>query len=282
MSGAVADVATDEDVSELRVGRRLLRVSDRPGTDPDAPPLLLLMGLGGNIEMWEPLRTKLAAAGGMRTVAFDIPGTGGSPASRFPRSLPLLGRLTVRLLDRLGIDQADVLGLSWGGMLAQQLALTSRRRVRRLVLANTNFGMGSVPGAPAALRHLLSLERYRSDEGLARAALSFGGSDLVLLPHERDAHAAARLAHPPSTRGYYYQLLAPLWWSSLPALPLLFQPTLVLAGDRDAAIPAVNARMLSALIPRARLHVFPGAGHLVLFQRPDEAAQLVAGFLAAP
>jgi pimeloyl-ACP methyl ester carboxylesterase len=92
-------------------------------------------------------------------------------------------------------------------------------------------------------------------------------------------HAAARLAHPPSTRGYYYQLLAPFGWSSLAALPLLRQPTLVLAGGADAAVPVVNARMLAALIPRARLHVFPGAGHLVLFQRPGEVSEIVTGFL---
>ena len=96
---------------------------------------------------------------------------------------------------------------------------------------------------------------------------------------EVSEHAAARLSRPPSVRGYYYQLLAPLGWSSLPALPLLHQDTLVITGDDDPAIPLVNARILVTMIPRARLHVCSGAGHLVLFQRPDQAAEVVADFL---
>lgn len=268
----------DEDVREVRIGRRVLQVSDRPGFDPDATPLLLLMGLGGNLQMWEPLRSRLAEAGGMRTIALDLPGTGGSPASRVPRPLPLLARLTRQLADHLGIGRFDVMGLSWGGLLAQQLALTSPRRVRRVVLASTNYGLGSVMGTPASMRALFSLDRYRSASSFSEAMRSFGGSNLAgdVIAAE---HLAARLAHPPSTRGYYHQMVAPAGWSSLAALPLLRQDTLLLAGDADTATPAANARIMATLIPRARLHLFANAGHLVLFQRPDEVAEVVATFL---
>jgi poly(3-hydroxyoctanoate) depolymerase len=277
-SGQGTTRGTDEELREVRIGRRLLRVSDRPGSDSDATPLLLLMGLGGNIGMWEPLRSRLAAGGGMRTVAFDIPGTGGSPVSRVPLPLPLLARLTRQVLDRLGIGPFDVMGLSWGGLLAQHLALTSPWRVRRVVLASTNFGMGSIMGTPTSLRTLFSLERYRSADSFGEAIRSFGGTgpaeDVIA-----EEHVAARLAHPPSTRGYYYQMLAPLGWSSLATLPLLRQETLLVAGDADTATPAANARIMAALIPRARLHVFTNAGHLVLFQRSAEVADLVNTFL---
>jgi poly(3-hydroxyoctanoate) depolymerase len=262
---------------DLLIGHQRVHASLRPGTDPGARPLLLLMGLGGNLGMWEPLRSVLTDQGGMPTIAFDIPGTGGSPVARVPRPLPLLARLVIRVLDELAVDEVDVMGLSWGGLLAQQLALLAPRRVRRVVLANTNFGLGSMPGSAAAIRSLMTLSRYRSADGLAQTTRIFGGSDAPLQGH--DPHATARLAMPPSTRGYCYQLISALGWSSLGALPWIRQPTLVLAGDADAAIPVVNARILARGIPHARLHLVPGGGHLVLFQRPLEVAEIVTGFL---
>ena len=82
-------------------------------------------------------------------------------------------------------------------------------------------------------------------------------------------------------RGYLYQHAAGLGWTSLPFLPLIRQPTLVLAGDDDPIIPLANARILAALIPRAQLHVYHG-GHLELVTRPGLLAPVVAGFLAQP
>jgi pimeloyl-ACP methyl ester carboxylesterase len=84
-----------------------------------------------------------------------------------------------------------------------------------------------------------------------------------------------------STRGYVYQLAAGAGWTSLPFLPLLRQPTLVMAGDDDPIIPLVNARLMHRLIPGSRLHVYHG-GHLGLVTEAAELAPVVAGFLAAP
>jgi pimeloyl-ACP methyl ester carboxylesterase len=125
-----------------------VRVSVRRGPRDDLPPLLMLMGLGGNLDMWGPFRGELSRRTGATTVAFDVPGTGGSAPSRLPLPLPVLSVLTRRVVTGLGIHTVDVLGLSWGGLLAQQLAVTSPRSVRRLVLASTNVGLGSVPGRP--------------------------------------------------------------------------------------------------------------------------------------
>jgi poly(3-hydroxyoctanoate) depolymerase len=229
---------------DLRIGRHRIRVSQRVGSDRDAPALLLLMGLGGSTQMWEPLRGILATLGGMSTIAFDIPGVGRSPTPRLPVPLPVTSHLAMRLLRELGIDRFDVLGLSWGGLLAQQMALTAPRRVQRLVLVNTNFGMGSVPGRPEALR------------------------------------TTFKLAPPSSRRGFCYQALSVFGWSSLGVLPLVRQPCLVLAGAEDRLSPVINARALARLMPRARLHVVSGGGHLFPLERPRHTAQLVAEFLA--
>jgi pimeloyl-ACP methyl ester carboxylesterase len=82
-----------------------------------------------------------------------------------------------------------------------------------------------------------------------------------------------------STTGYLLQLLAGLGWSSLPALPLIRQPTLVLAGNDDPIIPTVNARIMHALLPHATLHIYDD-GHLGLLTSADELGPLVSQFLA--
>ncbi|MEU6573653.1 alpha/beta fold hydrolase [Streptomyces sp. NPDC046805] len=269
-------VVNGEDTRMVTVWGRPIRVSVRPG-DPEATPLLLLMGLGGNVEMWEPFRTQLAQRTGATTVAFDIPGTGDSPAGLSPWPFAALGMLTMRVADAAGLGRFDVLGLSWGGLLAQQVALTHPCRVRRVVLANTNFGLGSLPGNPRAFRVLATPARYTSPDALAQAAAVFGGGSGA----GAGEHAAARLAKPPTFRGYYQQILALAGWSSLPALPLLRQPALLLAGDDDPVIPMLNPRLMARLIPRAHLEVVRGGGHLMLFERTAETVEFVAQFLTS-
>jgi pimeloyl-ACP methyl ester carboxylesterase len=264
-------------LQSMRVLGHRLRVSVQTGSDPRARPLLMLMGLGGNIEMWEPLRTELANRVGMTTIAFDVPGTGGSSPPVIPLSLPVLGLMARQVLRSLRVNEVDVIGLSWGGLLAQQLAVTSPRAVRRLVLASTNMGWGSVPGQGRVMRTLLSRARYVSHRDM-RDALETFGSAATASSEALQIHSEARLARPPSIRGYYSQLVGLLGWSSLPWLPLIRQPTLVVCGQADPAIPVINARVLAALLPNAKLAIVPG-GHLVLFEQLATSVNLLAAFL---
>ena len=263
--------------ADLAVLGHAVRVDVRDGADPTATPLVLLMGIGGNLDMWEPLRALLAERTGATTVAFDVPGTGGSPTPTRPISLWTHARIAIGVADAVGVGRFDVLGFSWGGLLAQQVAANAPRRVRRIVLANTNFGLGSVPGGVEALRVLASPQRYESRRDFARAASVFGGGGVPA-----GEHTAARLARPPSWRGYLYQLLALAGWSSLPVLPLLRQRVLVLNGDDDRAVPIINSRIMSRLLPNAELAIVRGGGHLMLFERTPEISALVAGFLNRP
>src|SRR5215831_841840 len=132
-------------ISLHEVEGRTLRVGVRPG-DKAQPPLLLFNGIGANIELIEPF---LDALKGPEAIVFDVPGVGGSPAPKLPYRPSTLARLSGRLLDQLGHKQVDVLGVSWGGALAQQFAFQHGARCRRLVLAATSPGHLMVPAKPS-------------------------------------------------------------------------------------------------------------------------------------
>jgi poly(3-hydroxyalkanoate) depolymerase len=260
----------------LTVGGRGLRVAVREGA-ADWPPLLLCNGIGASLELFQPFVDALDPR--RPVIRFDMPGIGGSPAPVVPYHLITSAPLLAGLLDQLGYAQADVLGISWGGALAQQFALSRPKRVRRLVLVATAPGALMVPGKPRVLMRMVTPRRHRDPGYTARIAGDLYGGTI------RDNPAAARdLLHATSrlglARGYYYQLMAGLGWTSLPWLPRLRPPTLILAGDDDPIIPLVNARIMHRLIPRSKLHVYQG-GHLELAVDTERLASAVEAFLNA-
>src|ERR1700746_2714642 len=148
------------------VGGQTLRVGIRPG-DKSQAPLLLFNGIGANIELVEPF---LDILDGPEAIIFDVPGVGGSPAPRVPYRPWHLARLSARLLDQLGYDRVDVLGVSWGGAIAQQFAFQLGKRCRRLVLAATSTGHIMVPGKFAVHLKMASPRRYRDPVFMGRIA----------------------------------------------------------------------------------------------------------------
>jgi len=264
-------------VTSVTVGDRRLRVAIRPGTG-DGPPLLACNGIGTPLEAFARFTAELDPA--ITVVRFDVPGVGGSPSPRLPYSVSWLARLTAAMMTELGYGRFDVLGISWGGGLAQELALLYPRRCRRLVLVATSTGSLMVPARPRVLLHLSSPRRHRDPAHAARIAGSIYGGAVRRQPEL--AAAINPLAAPAQVgrRGYIYQLTAGAGWTSLPWLRLIRQPTLILAGDDDPIIPLVNARLMAALLPAARLHVYPD-GHLGLLTRAAELAPLVSDFLLA-
>jgi len=238
-------------------------------------PLLLVMGIGGNIEMWAPL---IGALKGRQTIAFDAPGTGESALPKRPLRIKDLARIAGRLLDQLDYGQVDVLGVSFGGAIAQQLAFQEPERVRKLILAATACGIGGVPGNPLTMAILLTPFRYYSRTYLELVApylYGRGGGDDGLSQQQR----LARLHRPPNMLGYYFQMAAMAGWTSLPFLRRISQPTLVMAGTDDRILPLVNGRMLARLIPGARLYIVEDGGHLFLLDRARESAEAIQGFL---
>ena len=235
-------------------------------------PLLVFNGIGMNAELLAPLAAALAPR---RVVAFDMPGVGGSPDPLVPYTAATMAMTASVVLDRLGIARADVLGISWGGGIAQQFAVQHRPRVGRLALAATSAGVTMAPGNAKLLARLLDPAEYALGKAFERTlALLYNGGGAAV-------PVSLNAATPPSPLGWLYQLGALAGWTSVPLLPLLDVPTLILAGDEDTVVPPANARLLHALIPDSRLQWVAGGGHLFLLSHLAESAAALDRFLAA-
>jgi poly(3-hydroxyoctanoate) depolymerase len=241
-------------------------------------PLLLVNGLGGSVEMLDALEERLAKVA--TTIAVELPGAGRSPTPSRPLSIPGLARVLAALLDELGHDEADVLGYSLGGTIAQQLAHDFPGRVRRLALAATACGWGSAPGAYEALALVSMPYRYHSRALYEQTTRLLGPADRELL-RRLPALSEARLRYPPSLVGYAYQLTAGAFWSSLPWLENVRMPTLVLNGADDRLVPAANGIQLARLLRQSRLHVLAGEGHLFVGDPESKAMPLLEEFFSA-
>src|ERR1700726_2193692 len=142
----------------ITVRGQRLRVAIRSG-DGTRTPLLLMNGIGVNLEVLQQFVDALDPA--IEVVRFDVPGTGGSPAPLIPYRFSVLARLVTKMLDQLGYLQIDVLGVSWGGALAQQFAFQYPDRCRRLILVSTGTGALMVPGRPSILAKIATPRRYQ-------------------------------------------------------------------------------------------------------------------------
>jgi pimeloyl-ACP methyl ester carboxylesterase len=153
--------------------------------------------------------------------------------------------------------------------------------VQKLVLVATSFGWPSLPGRLSALRVLATPKRYYSPTFFEQVAPVLYGGAAADDPHLLRQQAHLRLVHPPSARGYLYQLAAIAGWSSLPWLHRLRLPSLVLAGDDDPIIPVANARLLAFLLPEATLEVVPRGGHLFALTHAATVGPRIASFVQA-
>ena len=207
----------------------------------------------------------------IEVIRFDAPGVGGSQLPSLPYRPTTVALLLRQMLRDLGHQQADVLGISWGGGLAQQFALLNPRRCRRLILVATATGAWTmVPPNPLPPVKNLILRRWGD---------LWGGSAKTDPDSLARALRKARIS--PLSMGFLYQNTAALGFTTLPLLPLIRQRTLVLTGDDDPIIPVANGRILAAGIPHATLHVYHG-GHVELATRPSLLTPLITSFLAAP
>ncbi|WP_235079445.1 alpha/beta fold hydrolase [Amycolatopsis orientalis] len=254
-----------------------LHIDVRPG---EGPPLLLCNGIGANLELLDPLVEALRSQTGRKipVIRFDMPGTGGSPVTRLPRRMPQLARMLADLVRSLGHDEVDVLGISWGGALAQEFAYRNPRLCRRVVLCATSMGMVMVPAKPSVLLTLASPLRYFGPRHLRETGARLYGGGFGDDPEVAEHFAAATRA--PDPLGYYWQIVAGAGWTSAWYLPLLRQRVLVLAGDDDPIIPAVNARLMGRLLRRGTVRLVPGGGHLALLTHSADLVPLIHEFLS--
>lgn len=262
-------------LEQVRVGNMSLRVARWPGAARPAP-ILLFNGIGGNFELLTPF---VAALGDVEVISFDMPGIGGSSLPPYPYRMSTIARLAVHVLRKMGHERADVIGISWGGAVAQQFAHTAPSRCRRLVLCATMAGSPFAwPATPSVLWKLMSPTRYIRHGYLeAHAGKLYGGRFRWDKQLARDY--ASRIKKP-SRAGYLLQLGAITGWTSAPWLWRLRQPTLVIGGADDPICPPVNSHLIAKLIPNSRLEILD-EGHLFVVARPDLTAKLVREFLAS-
>jgi pimeloyl-ACP methyl ester carboxylesterase len=240
-------------------------------------PLVLINGFASTMDMWSP-RVLAALARHFRVIIFDNRGTGFSSASDDPFSITLFARDTLALMDTLGISRAQILGLSMGASVAQELVLAYPERVDRLILvAGTCGGSKAVWMRPAVLETLSDKSGTGLDLANRMFSLLFtkdwlGAHDpWKYCPDVRETtseESAARQA-----KAFY------TWPGSYDRLSEVRLPTLVVTGTEDVVIPPANAVTLSERIPGARLVEFPGAGHGLMYQCPDEFSRAVLEFL---
>ncbi|HXZ77023.1 MAG TPA: alpha/beta fold hydrolase [Streptosporangiaceae bacterium] len=238
----------------------------------EGEPLLLFSGVWGEVGLWDGLLPHLP---GFRTIAFDPPGIGRSQMPAFPLTMHALVRFGTAVLDDLGIESAHVLGASFGGAVAQQMAISHPGRVRRLVLVSTSFGAFAKPGKLSAFWHFAHPLSYHPPRLERVAGNMFGGR----LRNEPELVRTMHIRRPDNAWAAMYRLAPLFGWTSLPWLWAIRHPTLVVAGDDDPITPLVNHRIIATLVPRARLHIVRGGGHLVLLDSAPKVAPVITGFL---
>ena len=253
-----------------------IRVKVRAGA---AVPLVLCIGIRASLEVLDPLVEYLHPD--TTVVRFDVPGSGGSPDSPLPYGFPYLAAVLGRLLKKIGLTgTVVVLGKSWGGALAQQFAFQNPRRCRRLILVSTGTGAIMVPGNPVVLAKMLTPRRFLDHDYAASIAGDlYGGtvrSDASLIKQllDRQLMAGSRV-------GYLHQLLAGAVWTSLFALPLIRQQTLIIAGRDDPVVPVANAKIMARLLPHATVYMHAG-GHVDLITNAGELAPVIESFRDQP
>jgi len=212
----------------------------------EGPPLLLINGMTRPLQSWEHFTRELT---GRTVITFDAPGVGDSPNALLPLSMAGHAALAVAVLDAAGLAEADVLGFSHGGAVAQQLACDAPDRVRRLVLVATSCGVGATPSRGRAI---LNSVGALTDEGPWQFA---------------------------DALGLFWQSLAISSWSSISFLGAISAPTLVVCGTRDSVVPPANSQVLARRIPNASLVMLPAGHDLQLAEHAKALARAVESFL---
>lgn len=245
-------------------------------TRGDGPPLLMIHGIGAPLEFWQPLEPKL---NGFRTITVDPPGSGLSSLPEGHFGMAQYAEVMDDLLTHLRLHSANVLGLSLGGMIAQELAHRSPDRIDTLVLASTAPGWTLNPARLAAFATPARLLARRLG---GRSAASSG---TVPADDEREdffllkLHWQARQTFSPSLRRYALGLRAAWTWTSRPWLSQLAMPVLAISGSDDPIVPAANGRYIASTVRNGRLEIFPGGGHLCILRESTKASRLISAFV---
>lgn len=244
-------------------------------------PLVMIMGLGGNMDWWDP-RLIRGTSKRYRTVMFDNRGAGRSDAPDIDYSIRMFADDTAKLMDNLTMQKAHVLGISMGGMIAQEFVLAYPERVEKLVLCSTNCGASqSVPPAPRVLDSLSGWASETLDDMIKNIVSILFTNDFIKgNPVYMKLVTEQILKVPIAPDAFMRQVKAIMAWDSYARLPDIRVPTLVMHGMKDVLIPPENARILADKIPGAKLAYFEKSAHALFSQETDTVVNTLLEFLA--
>lgn len=245
--------------------------------DENAPPVLLVMGLAYPAAMWFRLVPALAER--YRVLRLDNRGaglTGDVPGA--PYSVPMMTGDVVAVLDAAGVAQAHVVGLSMGGLIAQELVVTAPERVSSLCLMATHPGIANAVMNPEALALVTSGRAEMTPQEAAEVSIPFNYADTT--PRERiEQDWAVRFPLACTLAGYTAQVQGTLPWTRWEDLLSISTPTFVLHGELDALVPPENGRRLAERIPGAELVTVPDANHVLMTDQPEQVAKVLLDWL---
>ena len=265
----------------VQIGSHSIRVSIKQGK-PNTTPLLIANGIGASLELLEPFVQEMHISNpDIEIITYDSIGVGGSSTPTFPYRFSGLATIVAQVLDTLGYEQVDVLGLSWGGMVAQQFAYDYPQRCNKLILAATATGVTSIPPSLEVLKLMASPRRYTDPDFMASIAPTIYAGAFKTSPTLAAEYAAkmSENEYESTTLGYLYQTTALYWWSSLWYLNQIKQPTLLMAGSDDPIIRLCNMEIMNKLLPNSELYVVENGGHLFLLTHSDTVVPLISKFL---
>ncbi len=245
-------------------------------------PLVLIMGIGYDATLWEPYQIP-AFSKEFQVIAFDNRDVGRSSKATGPYTVADMADDLAGLLDALEIDRAHLVGLSMGGMIAQEFALRHSDRLDKLVLTGTGAGTGRAKFDPISVWNFV---KQHDTEGMMFAAQQFLWlfSTDFLRNHQAVDETLALLGsnpNPISPEAYQRQANAYLEHDALDRVGKIVAPTLVVTGERDRLTPPWIGRELAEAIPGASFHLIegPGTSHVLPLEKPDDFNKIVLSFL---
>ncbi len=241
------------------------------------PPLLLIMGMSGTTLSWgEPFIQALRRD--FETIAYDHLGIGESSPMQQPFTIAELASDADALMDALELESAHVMGISMGGMVAQELALAHPERIRTLTLGCTYCGgEGSALARPEVIQRLAESMNSGDRERALRTAWEVNVSAEYAADDEAYASFHARgLERAVAVPVIMAQMQAIVAHDTQARLSQIELPTLVAHGTEDLMIPVDNGRLIAERIAGAKLEIFEGAGHLFFWEQPERSATLVS------
>lgn len=244
-------------------------------------PLVLFMGLGGNIAMWD-IELIQALARRFEVIVFDNRGTGRSDKPEMEYTIAMFANDAAALFDALGVESAHILGASMGGMIVQEFAIRYPQKCRKLILCCTLPGGNNVvPPTPEALEMLMSKKDLPPDEGTrAMWPVSFTKKFIETHRDWLEAKLKFEIMYPCPPHAYEQHLRAAMTFDAYDRLPQISLPTLIMTGAKDILVPSPNSDILAERIPGARLIRFDNVGHGFLSERRDDAVAAILEFLA--